>query len=258
MISLPFVSHQHRLIAIWSPKSACTTVVAWFVRVEGVNKQIDWTNMRFWLLQNGYTCSYEEAGKLMKQGYRSVQFVRNPYSRAPSAYISKFCFRNSAPIDKMEDLEPFALEFMQGYNQWRGLPENEFQGLSFTDYLEHLSWLLKRHKKIDHHWTQQAEKNPFKRFKADYLVKVESLNEDLIKVNDIFGFEHIEQGKANRTMIPEGFERTDEDLSRMNCLEINQNRFNAQKKNMLTPETRKLIGKIYADDFKCFDYKRVR
>jgi hypothetical protein len=119
-----YISHKHKLVIFWSPKCACTAVVDWFFNIQGFD---DRPQKRNWLAESGYLYSYKQAMHLVNDlEYKSVQFTRDPYGRAVSAYLNKFYIYQNKPLTEFKQLESFSQELVSAYNKKNDLPETVF------------------------------------------------------------------------------------------------------------------------------------
>lgn len=247
-----YVSHQHRLVAFWSPKCACTSVVDWFFAVNGF---ADRSEKRKWLAENGFLYNYRQARHLVLDlDYRSVQFTRDPHGRAISAYLNKFYIYKNKPLRELNSLEDFSQKFINSYNSYKGMSTHTLHGLSFIDYLEFVEYLISKNKVINHHWDTQLPRDVSVRTKPSYFVKQENFGEDLTKVNSAFGFESFIPRNKNKTEYPANYVNSEDDLADRNSLELLKKGIFLRKNNLLNEHTKLLIRNIYAEDFEFFNY----
>ena len=247
-----YVSHKHRLVVFWSPKCACTAVVDWFCKIHGLS---DIPQKRKWLVDNGYLYNYRQSLHLVNDlGYKSVQFTRDPYGRAVSAFLNKFYIYQNKPLVEMKQLEMFSREFVTSYNSHINSVKNVFLGFSFIEYLQFVEYLMTKRNVINHHWDTQLPRDVESRTRPTYIVKQESFNDDLGKVNTELCFESYVPQKKNKTDAPSGFINSIDDLANQNSLELIDQKIFVRKVNLLNNEAKILIEKIYAEDFSFFGY----
>lgn len=85
----PLIDPQHRVVVIWSPKSACTATTIWFFRLAGLyDEALDYDSWPHQYRQNVYRGSELHRRGLADdlRGYRVIRVIRDPYQRAVSSY----------------------------------------------------------------------------------------------------------------------------------------------------------------------------
>lgn len=250
-----YVSHSKKLVVFWSPKCACTAVVDWFFTIENLSSTF--LDKRGWLAANGFLYTYEQARHLVEDlGYDSIQFTRNPYSRAASAFLSKFCIYRQKGLSRLEDLELFARRFVAGFNERRNLDPTKYFGMSFLDYLNHVKYLIEKQNIINPHWDTQLPRNLEFRIKPCFFIRQERFDQDLKHVNEKLGIKNYIPGKSNATAWPDDFEPVDTDEASTNTLDILKEKKRIRESNLLNIASRRIIEDIYAEDFSFFGYSR--
>lgn len=226
----------------------------WFVKSSKI-KVPKGINKREWLKQTGYYYNYVDAFQLVENsGYHPIQFTRNPGSRAVSAYLNKFVIYKNQPITAYTDLERFARVFISSFNKNRGTEAEIYNGLSFVDYLLHVKYCMKESNVINHHWDAQLPRDVDFRIKPQFVVHVESLEDDIRKVNQAFDLKDYIPRKHNATVIPGGFNRGDGDLSQVNSLDLIDRKIIPAQKSLLVGDALDLVHEIYEEDYKFFSY----
>ena len=125
MAPRPLIHPEARLIVIFSPKSACSNVVIWFLhqlgKAEEAREHNDWPHL---YRRNVYCKSslYREACDLPLNDFRVVRIVRDPLDRAASS------FRHALRTGLGKQLFGSAL----------GRPNAVKEGVSFREYLDAL------------------------------------------------------------------------------------------------------------------------
>jgi len=119
----PLFDPDHRLMVIWSPKSACTATTIWFYRQAGlydVAKALDTWPHR-------YRLRVYERSEMWRRGrnddlskYRIIRVIRDPYQRAISSY--RQALRYGYLDDRMR--------------RFAGRPIDAEAGYSFDEFLD--------------------------------------------------------------------------------------------------------------------------
>ena len=156
-----FVSHERKLIAIWSQKCASSTVSYWFVKAV-VGRGCPQQRQTDWLARHGCRITYDEARLLaVDRGYRSVQFTRHSTSRAISAYLNKFYVHKGRSLDSFDKLQSMAKALIKFSN--RGRPHaTTFEGISFDRFLSTVREMKRAKEVIDPHWDTQLPDSGFR------------------------------------------------------------------------------------------------
>ena len=251
MGGLSFVSHSHKLIVFWSPKCACTSMCDWFCKLEGIpDEQIRTASTKFskrdWLKANKYEYSYRQARLLIENyRYRSVQFTRNPYTRAASAFINKFYYRvsaehkNEAALTRYELLEVQAQCFIRLLNESKKLELWHYNGISFVEFLNFVQQQLRLSKALDHHWDTQLPRSMKFKLHPNFLVRQENFANDLEKLNSYLNIDNYLPQVLNKTVYPMEFGSSDSDLSGSNMLDLLSRKIAINKANLLNEKIQK-------------------
>ncbi len=249
-----YVSHKHKLVVLWSPKCACTSVVDWLFHIEGIP---DTLHKRKWLYEHGYLYSYLQSRHLAEDlGYCSIHFVRNPYSRAVSAFLNKFFIYYGSRIVDFSRLEHFSQLFINGHNEANNLEPDVFHGISFVQYLEHVERLMMSQEVINLHWDSQLPRELAFRIIPDYVVKQETFSDDLLAVGRGLKLPSYTAQNLNKTTYPEDFTKSSFDEAGTNSLTLLENTALVNQDNLLNESTRAKIYQLYEEDFTFFNYSR--
>lgn len=90
----PLINPDARLVVLFSPKSACTTVVMWFLHHLGHGQKArDYAAWPHHYRTRVYSRSalYRKACKLDLSGFKVVKVIRDPFERAESAFRHALC-----------------------------------------------------------------------------------------------------------------------------------------------------------------------
>ena len=85
----PLLNADKRLIVLWSPKSACTTVYVWFAKVSGFLDEVKAANKWPHVHRSAvfyHSDLYRRSLDGDLDGWRVVRVIRDPYARAVSIY----------------------------------------------------------------------------------------------------------------------------------------------------------------------------
>jgi len=242
----PLINCDRKIVVIWSPKSACTTAYVWFSQVSGfaedVRKHHAWPHR--------HRTEVFNHSELYRRGLRSdlsdcriVRIIRDPYSRAVSIY--RHALRTKFAEEDMESFSGGRLDADKGYS---------FQ--QFLDLLEYLDM-----SSCDMHYRPQF--HPFEKVRRpDKFINI-STQDMFAELNafeasaalpqtDFKSLDWLHQlegrRKANAAEI-EGDKLDEVSVSRRDVKVLN--RFPSYDQ-LLTPEARARIEKIYRTDFEAY------
>tara|TARA_Y100000389_G_scaffold205109_1_gene263316 strand:- start:6831 stop:7538 length:708 start_codon:yes stop_codon:yes gene_type:complete len=147
------INHDKKIVLIWSPKCACTSLFDGFVRnICNINtKNIICT--RRYAIQKGFTKSdYDNIPK----DYTIYFGVRDPFERIVSSYFNKFILYNNRRLtgDQLKFPAPHTLQQMK----------IDYNTLTFNKLLDGMVVLNKK-SCLDSHFKHQINKSNFKKIK---------------------------------------------------------------------------------------------
>ena len=136
----PFVNKDKKLIVLWSPKSACTTMYVWFSYISGfsedVRKYATWPH-RHRMDQYMKSKLYAESIESGMADAKVLRVIRDPYGRAVSIY------RHA-----LQTL--FADRYMEAFSNGRIDAKDGYSFQTFLDLLEQLDM-----RRVDVHFRPQ-------------------------------------------------------------------------------------------------------
>ncbi|MCP3928206.1 MAG: sulfotransferase family protein [Bacteroidetes bacterium] len=193
------------------PKAGCTTIKRSLMRAAGG----DYSNKMQFQRDVDYTFRYGHRD-LKTIGPETFIFtvVRNPYSRALSAYIEKIS--SIADRDDRKGLSQLTEVFP------------DFKTVTFLDFLDFIENTQDLER--DPHWRSQVELTQHDGIKKDWIGKLEQLNET---INEL----------KRRGLVLQ-------DETMKNCNSSGSIKYS----DLLEPECCRKIEKIYRDDFLAFNY----
>lgn len=243
----PLVHERRKIILIWSPKSACSTALIWFYKQTGLLEAAQTYhanphNYRQDVLSRAG--DYQRALNGPVADYDVIRVIRDPHDRAVSSYRHALRF----------GYEDRAMAHLTG----RTISRRE--GFSFAEFLEHLSNInIKRCN--PHH---RLQRHPVE----DVLVPRWVINvsrQDLLKeLNtvertlgwDVTNFEAVDWITAveSRRKAGRGAIEGDASETKLSRIEAAPGGAWPERKALLTPERRAEIQRIYAEDFRAYDF----
>jgi len=190
-----------------------------------------------------YYCQYR-LEHTVPPGTKSICVCRNPYSRAASAFLDKFCGSD-------RDHE---------YVRSIGRKIRKSGDISFLEFLECID--SQDEARLDPHWRRQTYILEGK--EVDHFIRLENLKADLITLSNIVGSDFI--GIVDMELQSTGVEKAcldgqvaNIDLSRIRASKIiaMKSQFGAypSKNSLLTAAAKKLIERIYEKDFERLPYR---
>lgn len=227
------------------------------------------------LVDAGYRYDYLQARHLIRDhGYTAVQFTLDPDARSASAFINKFYFYKGDPLLRLDQLEGLARRFYRGMSvqNWayqhrplarlrRKLKSGRdvapgYVGLSFRDYFARIQQMQVELLELNGHGDTQLPRYTDDYITPDFPVRQEHFGEDLARFLQAAGLPAYLPPMLNVSSYPEGYRVVGEDLYKVNSLELARQKLAVKTDNLLTDETRGLIGEIYDRDFEFFGYAR--
>lgn len=269
-----FINKKYRFLICSIEKSACTSTRQWLLSMEPSTKSHIHDNFKCNINQNIYRCSrfnlhkindefpilsktlrnFPSIDKFIKQKYYNryykIVFVRNPWSRLVSAYLSKFCI---STINKLKAAQIAAEYIYNKYNMDRDkmLNYNEPGGITFSQFVEYLND-SKNLRKMDLHWRPQYLF--LTDFKYDFIGKIENQksNIDFLKkkLNITEDYPHLTSHNY-----------CEEDIESYNLMPYELNKIKKQFggypkwEKFYNKELAKLVGNLYKEDIEMLGYE---
>lgn len=164
-------------VLMWSQKSSCTLVLTWFLhhtgRLDEARKYHRW--LHFYenqvLKKNGYRT---RLSRTIRQGeVPIVKFVRNPYARAVSSFIT---LRNNNA--------PFTHEAWRSLRAYHYDDADSRSGISFRQFVDWLLFTGVSSENINGHFAQQFVEG--EDALPRMITNVENVIDELRKMEDLF------------------------------------------------------------------------
>lgn len=220
-------SVQHNLIYVVVPKAASTSIKTWMLAIEGHGTESVHDDCRTYL-QLSKIISKD---RLKKEAF-VFTFVRNPYRRLASAFLSKFVYWSKPRLTRAVTIE-------------RNPPKGR-RGLSFIGFLRYLQ--TKDLAKVDVHWRPQ---HFFLRDLPPRMIgRVETMKRDFQVVQKIAGRRRVHLPFQNRN--PDC--TTEGDFSDISA-DVIRAGAPIGWRNLLSHEAKTLIKELYRIDFETFGYE---
>jgi hypothetical protein len=211
------ISEEKKLVVLWTPKAGCTTAKNIFYNYLG----LPLPDNRFMVNSQEYIKLHnKQKNQLPKnlQDFIVIQFCRNPYDRAISSFLTHTIHQS-------------------GKN--KNLGKCEINCSNFIEFL----LALKNNKISCIHCNKHSTKQ-FMTDKVNDIIKIENLDQDLARVNDLYNlnfknisFEnHSHRKKIGKKTIPQ--------------------RYNKPYEEYLDLTTISLINEIYQKDIEYFKYEK--
>jgi hypothetical protein len=241
------VSEPARIIYVLGPKCGSTGMVDLFLRLsghelpEGKHRKFADAAMQDGRLVEGglhfYRCYHRGVHEVRARfpDYALLTNIRDPYGRALSNYFSKINRYARAFAPSVFRYGKFR-QFLSGPKKWgRSRHGNPFmqQRISFEEMLRGLA---EHGPDFDPHFNLQWNVLDFAHLTYDRVLRLETLDTALIPTLEEFG------------MPSEMLARVD----RLN--HANASSYQRDKESYFSPEARRLINQIYAQDFAKLDY----
>lgn len=208
-----YICKNKKLILLWSPKVACTTLHNWFVRdiceIQGLDDPR--------VLANKNNIPKNLTPEKILNEYKDFQtflFIRDPIYRCISCFINKFIFYRNQKLKSMDQLENFSFNLIKNYNSEIN------DGITFNEYLEAIKYGINI-KKINHHFSTQINIPKLKAYLKNGKIKIyniNNLNDTLKKINKDNNIENKIYGKSNCS--PYKINSDYKDITNIKCFDI--------------------------------------
>jgi hypothetical protein len=220
-----WINHKKKIVLIFSPKSACTTLQYGFIKKFSEIKKEDCPRKiakEFNFVQNDYN-------KIPKN-YFIYWGIRDPFDRIVSCYMNKFILYKKKRLNK-NNLENCANNFLKKI-------KIDYDNLTFNKFLDGIKYLISRNVNINNHFDTAVNIKNYNKIKNHPNLIIFDINNipKCLKINKVI----------NKTII------TNNVLIKNVC---NMKTKNITldlliKKNFL--ESKKLIKEIYKNDYNIF------
>lgn len=220
-----WINNEKKIILIWSPKCACTSLHSGFIRnvceitVKGESRK----------LATEYNYNKSNYSQIPKN-YFIYWGIRNPFDRIVSCYFNKFILYNNKRLNE-NNLEIFSQNLLKKI----GI---DYNNLTFNKLLYGIQDLMSKNVKINPHFDTQTNINNYNKIKNYPNLFLFDIN----NIPEIFGNRKINVTKISDNLVIE-------DLCNMKVKDININ--SLSKKNLIN--SKELIKKIYKQDYQIFE-----
>jgi hypothetical protein len=227
-----WIDDKKKLILIWSPKCACTSLHNGFIR--NVCEITDKNDPRILAIKYKYIrMDYSKINSKHKN-YFIYWGIRDPYDRIVSCYFNKFIKYNNRRLNE-NDLEGFSKNLLKQI----GI---DYNSLTFNKLLYGIQDLMSKNVKINYHFNTQININNYNKIKNHPNLFLFDIN----NIPEIFG-----NAKLNVTKYPN--KHISIDLCNMKAIDIKNNMLS--KKNFIN--SKELIKRIYEQDYKIFENHNI-
>lgn len=249
-----YVYLPKQLLFFWSPKCGNTSLGDFIFK----NLEVDdayHKNARKFLSNANSKVGFKLAWKLINDHvFTGIVLSRNPYNRAVSAYLNKFVINRKKWIQNPDCMEGFSRKLFNQAKKYN----NDFLplGISFDDYLTHISCVLDQKKPLDPHFNTQVpfflkDKNYYK-----HQLRLESIDQDLVLLYEL-GFTGEFKKLRSTAPLDANIPSNSEDLSNMPSFVLAREKIQPKFENLINKKTASLIEKIYAIDFEILNYSPI-
>ena len=209
-----YICNSKKIILLWSPKVACTTLHNWFItdicEIDG-NKDPR-------ILADENKITHKLTKNLIYNNFKNYTvyfFVRDPILRCISCFINKFIVYRNKKLTSMNELEQFSKLLIKNYDP------TITNGITFNEYLKAIEHGMKN-KKIDIHFNLQVDPNTFPVYKKNnklIIQNINSLNKKLNEINKKYNIKEKEYSKTNCS--PYKNTGNYKDITNIKCFDIN-------------------------------------
>ena len=234
---------DHRMMVVWSPKSACTTVFVWFANTIGKIEDMKGYKWPHEYRSEAYYKSdlHLRGLKLAPRNYRIVRVIRDPYFRAASIY--RHALKTRLDEDHLKAASP---------------PLDRRTGFSFMQFLDYIETLqldsANVHIRPQFH-PVEAELRP------EFVINIsrQDLFTELNKVEEAFALPRTDfhslnwlHREADRKAKPGAFGGNEADVVPFDRLAARGQKPWPTYEQLLTPRARARIETLYARDFEAY------
>lgn len=219
-----------KFIVDWTRKAGCTTITKMVFGAMGILQEA--LDYDIWVHKYRTDKFHEKFGRvtedmLSSDKFVKMKFVRNPYTRAVSSYLS--AHRSVEVHDYMID--------------------GELIDVSFYRFLE----LYKQKKLVNSHWTPQYSEDYESKFEFDEIIKIENLSEEVKRLNKKYNLKfHIDPYSRHH-------HEYDEDIDKFVGKTKYSNATNSEHvptyEHFYDDEIKMIIQELYKKDFEKYGYE---
>lgn len=174
--NLPLVDPEERFVIFWTPRCGSTSLLIWFFNNIGLGNELKKVSAHTLRLQwqKEARFSWEQIDHLCSSDLvKKIVLCRNPLERAVSSYYLLLT-------------EPPSQQWKRITNDQPNL--NHDKRLSFREFAEYLETVDLMN--TDAHWQLQTSSFWYRQnTQIDYFARVETLDEDLAYLSDLFKFQ---------------------------------------------------------------------
>lgn len=253
------------VLIFWSRKAANSSLARWLAGHVARTRGEEWDGgePKHFVARHIRAAKPSEAlDAIRRDGLRDFILARDPYSRAVSAYVTRFLYYGRRDLARIEALEPSARNLLMKILQRKGLSADQagagHPGISFLDFLEYVAGQVERRSgepDLNAHWNTQTPFLYDGRFEYSRVVRLEDA---------AAGFEPLRRAVGAAESLPVQHPNAARwkpagqgDLSEAPSVELIGQGVTAAEANLLTPRTRALIETAYEIDFRKLGYARV-
>ena len=239
------VNEKYRFILAYIPKVASGSLTVWFLNTLG-HRDVSVGSYRYARDRYGLLRYSPSVAKRIWKDYFKISFVRNPYNRLISAYVSIFI--RSVPRGSISTFDRIAKPVIASVYNLRDEKANFEKGITFNEFVEWVC-LHTKDKKCNPHWRSQSWfTNPDI---LDFIGKFERFNSDFKILQDRLGFSETptirhKTPKSDKTHMGSFAHVYVKDLRGMLSVPPYETFYNI--------ESRKLVAERYKVDFVLFCY----
>lgn len=227
-----WINDEKKIILIWSPKCACTSIHDGFIRNVSeitVNKDPRKLAEEYKYVKGDYSKIDDK-----HKNYFIYWGIRNPYDRIVSCYINKFILYKNKRLNE-NNLEGFSRNLLKHI----GI---DYNNLTFNKLLYGIQDLMSKNAQINHHFNTQVNiknYNKIKNYPNLFLF-------DIKNIPEIFGNKKLNMTKYSNNIVST-------DLCNMKAKDIKINMLS--KKNFIN--SNELIKRIYEQDYQIFEKHNI-
>lgn len=259
-----YIVRDRRLVVFWSRKAGNTSLAEWLFDVIPVCPAARQERRPSqYMKKSAYRVDHMAAlAAIENEGFRDFVLARNPFDRAVSAYVEKFCFRQ-APIRSFHELTNFAqrafLDIMgsKGKSSDPADYEDTYPGISFDDFLAYVErgqadLRLDGEPRLNAHFSTQVPFSFDGRHSYGCVMPLETIADSIRPLAEALGtdtpFPHSRKNEEDPKR------RDAKESSPIESAEVAAAVTIPRPANLLNEQTRAAIRRIYDIDFRMLGY----